>query len=1728
MKCARCDKSSETVSLACVTCQLRQCSDCLPIGAPQCNECSEGATGGSPPVPALNSVLAELLLAPEFHAAMHSIVRSAMCADRAILEGQGEKSPQPPQSTGHNGSTPIRTNTGAISKTAPFLDSDSKSGGHDQSNEFDNFTSRHANDTTGHDIDNHNVNNSTGTFVFEKSMALKEIERSIRLEPITKEQRAYRVNNTQLPAFAGDGCDWWMFYVAFTESTRLCNFSALENLKRLQDALSGRAKEKVGHLLRMPHKVDKIIAILKNEFTRPQVLMQNAVHLAEAVPILKDDLSNAAAFYVAVEKVRNVWDLIQGKYSDTLVLQVMEGRLSTMVARDWIHETPEDEADVQRFFAFVEKIYEESHRLQHLQRPNPASGRQQQQRQQVLVNAAGQGGLATFQCLMNCGKSTYHGLGDCEAFTAASLETRWAIVKQQKRCYNCLQRRHVVHTCQKNQQCRVAGCGLKHHPLLHFQVQQLEDEMIAVARAGVTHTLFRVVPVIVSSGNKSLSTYALMDTASSVTMMDAGLAKEMGLSGVASVMPIAWTDGKSRPVKTEKVHLTISSHCGAASFQIQAQTMAGMNLPVTTVDERCLQAEGLDDLPIVRLDQVKPLILIGQDNVELLVTQKSRMGSSRSMVASETPFGWMVEGQDKATPGPQRCMVTILANPEEDCLEKIVEQYIEAENFGLVPDDCVVMESDDDVYARKLMEKVTRCLGNRYETGLLWRPEGASLPNNYVVAEQRHQALMRKLRRNADEMEMVQEMLRGHEEKGYISRSQADPSHSWFLPIFTICNSRGKLRLVMDGAAEYRNVSLNSALVTGPDLTASLVFVLMRFRVGELAFSGDIQEMYLRVMMREEDRWAQQILWEDDGGICSYRMNVLPFGTTCSPSLAQYVKNANAQRFAVQFPDAVYGIVENTYVDDHLQSCHTEEEAIDMALTVRAIHRSGGFNMRKWSSNSPAVLSALGCESTVDPKEVSQTSFVLGMQWTGVNDLFSFRARTESLEELLRLDRPTKKQLLKLAMSIFDPLGLVAPISILARILLRNVCRYKVDMDDPLPEDLIAEWQRTVTCIHRLQKVTVPRWHGTISRNVDLHMFGDASESAFAATAYVVYTQDGRRQASLCYAKAKVTPLKYKSIPRLELDAAVLAVRLRETVIASRSWVVGRIVMWSDACDVLYWIRNHQRRYNVYVANRVGDILRATEKNEWRWVPTAQNPADLATKHGERDDDDLWWHGPTFLQEEEDKWPESCLEPDVVLDLLPVLHIKVLDLHPLIPPPENFSTWQRFLVNTAVAIAFPRVLMKKRIRGPVSAHEEEEARVMILQWVQTDLHSLDKGFLATLAPFKDEKDGLWRMNGRTAHASFLSYDERFPVILPKDHPVTRLIVRWFHQLSQHELVGRAMNDFRKMYVVDRMRSAFNAEAKECPRCILTKARPVAPQMAALPPCRLAVDLNAFTHCGVDIFGPFHVSRLRRIEKWYGMMMTCMTTRSTYLVLVPSLSGQSCWMAMDSLATRRFAPSRYYCDNGTNFVWASKNYRDPNGNRPEFVFNPPGTPHMGGAWERMIGVTKKALLALGLKTPTDELTLTHLFVLAEFIVNSRPLTDVPHAPGMATALTPMHILNGALSTQAERYAGVEQDLCKVADARNERVQEFWRRWTDEYLPTITRRTKWTKKSPPLQAGDVVYMCDTDYRVGWTRAIVSKVYQDPSSGQVRRALVRTGDGKEYIRPAVRLAKLNVRQD
>lgn len=112
-----------------------------------------------------------------------------------------------------------------------------------------------------------------------------------------------------------------------------------------------------------------------------------------------------------------------------------------------------------------------------------------------------------------------------------------------------------------------------------------------------------------------------------------------------------------------------------------------------------------------------------------------------------------------------------------------------------------------------------------------------------------------------------------------------------------------------------------------------------------------------------------------------------------------------------------------------------------------------------------------------------------------------------------------------------------------------------------------------------------------------------------------------------------------------------MGVRLLEVVRKANCWDVQRCVMWTVALDVLYWLRCHKRKYTTYVANRVGEVLRYTDVDNWRWVPTDQNPADWGTKYGTRDDPSMWWKGPKFLHEEEDLWPNSTTLPKTVLEL---------------------------------------------------------------------------------------------------------------------------------------------------------------------------------------------------------------------------------------------------------------------------------------------------------------------------------------------------------------------------------------------------------------------------------------------------------------------------------------------
>lgn len=331
-----------------------------------------------------------------------------------------------------------------------------------------------------------------------------------------------------------------------------------------------------------------------------------------------------------------------------------------------------------------------------------------------------------------------------------------------------------------------------------------------------------------------------------------------------------------------------------------------------------------------------------------------------------------------------------------------------------------------------------------------------------------------------------------------------------------------------------------------------------------------------------------------------------------------------------------------------------------------------------------------------------------------------------------------------------------------------------------------------------------------------------------------------------------------------------------------------------------------------------------------------------------------------------------------------------------------------------------------------------------------------------------------------------------------------------------------MHEFRKRFVVLHHRRISNQVIRRCYRCKLQRARPMAPEMAALPQVRLAVNRRPFSFTGTDLFGPLTITIGRRKEKRWGIIFTCLTTRAVYLDLVASLSAKACMMAMDGLA-RRGPPLQFHSDNGTNFVATAKQYVDIEGRRPRWVFNAPHAPHTGGAWERLIGVTKKALQRMGLEEEPHEERLRWLLHKAEYLINSRPLVDLCSDDG-ATVLTPNDILIGRGEIGAELDRTIEEsEGADFMAEQDERVQHFWQWWTANYLPTVAARSKWTQKTENLQVGDVVFLCDSDYRRGWRKGRVVTTFVDEEAQQVREVTVRTGDSTVYRRHVAKVAPI-----
>lgn len=720
--------------------------------------------------------------------------------------------------------------------------------------------------------------------------------------------------------------------------------------------------------------------------------------------------------------------------------------------------------------------------------------------------------------------------------------------------------------------------------------------------------------------------------------------------------------------------------------------------------------------------------------------------------------------------------------------------------------------------------------------------------------------------------------------------------------------------------------------------------------------------------------------------------------------------------------------------------------------------------------------------------------------------------------------------------------------------------------DEQLPDEIASAWNAWNRQLSQVTQFKVPRHYFSheMPRKVQIHVFVDASEDLFAAVAYWRFVKPNTDvNVSFIAAKTKCAPLKSTTIPRLELQAAVLGTRLLETIVQEHKTYAESTYLWSDSKTVLKWINSSHRRYKPFVAHGVAEILATTSPSEWRWISAEDNVADDATRG--RKNVDLQPHsrlinGPEFLRK-----PEKCWRSHEDCTLLPTEDEELPPKVVLLAARSLPIDFQRFrslrLVIRSMAWVFRFI---DRLRGMdtpntehgLNANEYQHAEKKLIQYVQATSFSTEiraikesnpiekQSCLYKLTPYIDDA-GTMRVYGRLDAASCMPYSARHPVILPHDHEYTVLVVKHFHNVMRHQNEEATICRIRQEFWVVRLRQLLRGVIAKCQTCRIRNAQPAPPLMGSLPEDRVTSNVRPFTYTGLDYFGPVTVTIGRRTEKRWVALFTCLTIRAVHLELSHDLSTDSCIIVIRNFINRRGVPKRLRSDNGTNFIGAdaeAKRFSDVfepqriqeelSSHRIEWIFNCPLNPSEGGIWERMVRSVKRVLRHTVQSVSPREHVLQCFLIEAENIVNSRPLTHVPISADQEAPLTPNDLLIGTPNVALTPACNEELDrLCatrkqwRVARLLRDR---FWKRWVLEYLPTLTRREKWCVRSKPICSDDVVFICDPNVpRVAWRRGVIEDVFIGRDN-EARRATIRitdSGHTKLITRPVSRLAVLDL---
>ncbi|XP_075150831.1 uncharacterized protein LOC142224938 [Haematobia irritans] len=964
--------------------------------------------------------------------------------------------------------------------------------------------------------------------------------------------------------------------------------------------------------------------------------------------------------------------------------------------------------------------------------------------------------------------------------------------------------------------------------------------------------------------------------------------------------------------------------------------------------------------------------------------------------------------------------------------------------------------------------------------------------------------------------------------------------------------STTKLRVVFDASTKTSSgKSLNDVLYTGPTLQNDLFAILLRFRLPRFVFTTDIEKMFRQILIHPRDRPYQIILWRNNTTepINYFTLNTVTYGTRPAPYLAIRCLKEIIRENKMHFPLAASFLEKNFYVDDGLGGADSLNTALEIQRQLQQVMAQYGFILRKWSANHihllhniPECDQEVSLDFSTDDTNYTKT---LGLAWLPKADQLKVKVNLAPIRSV------TKRTVTSDLARIFDPLGLLSPVVVRAKIFVQELWNLNLSWDEAVPSEFDYRWRNFRESLKSLEIFPVNRhaYKGHISQNTQLHIFSDALEKAYGAAVYIRTILPNKIiLVNLLCAKSRVAPLKQQTLPRLELCAAQLGANLAVKVKSDLDMMTTSTYYWTDSTIVLNWINSRSSTFHTFVANRIASIQDNTTPEQWRHVSSKDNPADIISRGSDPHQlkqTTQWMLGPFFLHGDEKHWPPAFLpSPDSIsTERKQNLHNLMLAVDA-----ENFlykinhrnslKTVQRIVAYVLRFIKNSKTRKENRQNTPTltpfELHDSLIVIVCIAQHsnfkediLQLEKHRELKGSsqIKSLSPFLDEHTVL-RVGGRLEEST-LSFNAKHPMLLPFNDPISRLIFESLHKENKHCGPTAHLATVRQRFWPIKGKHLARETVHKCIQCARSKPKLLKQIMGNLPETRVT-PVRPFINAGVDYCGPIWVhfkTRGKRPQKAYLVIFCCFSTKAVHIELVTDLTTDAFIGALKRFIGRRGHCQNLYCDNATNFVGAKnqlaelstslfsttaqeKIQRECATRSITFHFIPPRSPHFGGLWEAAVKSAKGLLIKEISSASLTYEEMETIVIEVEAILNSRPIAPLPNNPNDAAALTPGHFLIGEpLTAQVDVTAqATSSTLAKRWELVSRIKHQFWKRWTQEYLNELQQRNKWQTASQNLQLGTIVAIKDNLPVMNWRLGKVIDTYPG-SDGLVRTATVKT---------------------